>query len=128
MDLAALVVAITGLLGLVVNIYIQKNKAKAEITKVLSDQSIRREELDNLEHKMVLELAAEYQKMVDPLQARIKAFEEEISSCRFLLERTEEENLNLEQVINLQERKIEHLEKKVRILEEKVERNGKAAS
>lgn len=103
----ALIVGLTSLIAAISAALYQRRKSIIESNKAAN-------ELEILEHKMILDIAAKYQALSGPLEKRIKRLEDEISRYLCQIEEKDAENNELKQTVQLQARKIEHLEDNLR--------------
>lgn len=109
MDLIALIVGLTGLIAALGNIHIQRKQTHLAQEKQTSERELRQQELDSLEHNMVVEIAQKYRDFSVEYDARIASLTEKIEQYKGLLEESEAENNELKQTNLLYEQRIKFL-------------------
>jgi chromosome segregation ATPase len=101
---------LSGLLATIGNILNQRRQTKADLKKQLYEHEFRQQELDSLEHNMVVEIAQKYRDFNQEFEAKIALLQEELAEYRELLEEKEADNNQLRQTNLLYEERIKFLE------------------
>lgn len=107
MDLVAFVAGVTGLIMAIGNIIHQRRQSNLTLQTQSNERELRQQELDSLEHNMVVEIAQKYRDFS-------QEYDEKIAELKESLEEKEAENNQLKQTNLLYEQRIEFLEESLR--------------